>query len=98
MGTNLMPASGSIWPSPGWMAVGRTRASSVLAQPPAPKLECPPSMIRPAPFSTASVRSLLLTPRQEAGVQVAQDVDVVAAGGELVVGQLAAIPLRLAGG
>ena len=49
MGTNLIPPSGSSWPSPGWSSDGKTRAISVFAQPPAPKLARPPSIINPAP-------------------------------------------------
>ena len=71
------------------MSTGRTPASSVPAQPPAPKLDRPPSMISPAPVLDGAGQQLVLGRREEVGGQVAEDVDVVPARGELVVVELA---------
>ncbi len=96
-GTTLSPSSGSIWPSLGLMLTGRIFGQLGPGPAPGPKLDRPPSMIRPAPFSTALARARICEPGQVVGGQAAEDVDVVLARGEVgVVEQALLAPGRLA--
>ena len=90
VGDELEPPSGSIWPSPGWMLTGRTRASSVLGPAAGAEAGAAAEHDQARPLLDGVGQELLLRAGEEVGREVAEDVDVVAAGGELVVVELAA--------
>ena len=77
------------------IVVGRTRATSVRSQPPAPEARPPAEhdQARPAALDGVGEQGVLGR-GQEVGGEVAEDVNVVTAGREVLVADLAALPRR----